>query len=153
MAWETLVDPWADARLIRFKTSAPSGQAHRFGMAVDPDIGRNAANDRSGFDAGRQLVFATDPAMVVGFMIVDATGDTSLSVRQFGARRLAPRVREDAWNTHRLPGVQLTEGEDDVQFLIWKDAVEGTAQWTLVILRGSSVADIQRRRQTSLWSG
>lgn len=143
VAWEDLEDPWPDARLIRFETTGPLDEAHRFGLAIDPDLGVSAADDRSGYDSVRQLVYATDPAMVVGFMILSATGDRALSVRQFGAGNPAPLVTKDALNMHKVPGVQLDPGAGDVQFLIWKKPVEGMAEWVVVILRGKSLADVQ----------
>lgn len=138
MTWQVEEEAWPDAKVVRFATTAPGGTAHRFGLAIDPDLGVSAADDRSGYDGSRNLVYAYDDKGAVGFLILDGAKNASVYAEQYGSRRLAPRVVGEARTVHDRTGVQLASGRDDVQVLVWKPARRGTADWTVIILRGDS---------------
>lgn len=66
--------------IFRFSVSASTDEPYSFGFAADPDLGSNPANDRSGYDASRKMVYAFDDEAAWGMIIEDRSG----TLRRYG---------------------------------------------------------------------
>lgn len=141
-----------DARAFDFSTTSPGGAVpYAFGLALDPDLGRNAADDRAGYDASRGLVYVYDGERALGYLLRDASGaDALASVQQYGLARRGPVTRQEAWAAQRAPGVRLLPGSSDVQLLLSAPVRRDAATWTLVMVRAGDVAGLQARADTAL---
>jgi hypothetical protein len=113
-------------------------------MALDPDIGTTAANDVSGYDAARGLVYVSDGSGAVGYLLRDASGNALRVVRQYGVGNFAPAIPSDAATAQQSVGVHLMSGPRDVQLLLSAVAGTGAASYDFVLLRGATIADVQR---------
>lgn len=135
-----------DALLFDFTVTLPSGGGNFvFGMALDPDIGSSAADDESGYDASRGLVYAMDNSAAVGYMLLKGGKNAIYSVDQFGTRRFAPRQPNVAWQLQRTAGARLQNGRSDVQFVLSAAPASTATTYTVVLLRGATVAELQVR--------
>ncbi|MGH7645758.1 MAG: hypothetical protein ACREMR_09245, partial [Gemmatimonadales bacterium] len=129
--------------------SGPNGP-YTFGFALDPDIGANPADDLSSYDATRGLVTARDDAQAVGYLLRGPSGNALESVQQFGVGRWAPTTPAAAAAAQRRRGTQLLAGPRDVQFVLSTAETTGPATYTLVLIRGRNVPDVQARADEAL---
>jgi hypothetical protein len=132
----------AEALAFDFNVSLGT-QGHVFGFAVDPDIGE-PGDDASGFDESLGLAYAMDGQTVYGMMLVSGSAGPA-SVWQYGAGRFAPTNPAAVWQAQRTNGVSLMPGRNDVQFLVSAAPKTGTAAYTVVMLRASSVDELRTR--------
>lgn len=134
----------SDALLVDFSVVPAEGTgSYVFGMALDPDVGTSAANDESGYDSNHRLVFAKDASSAVGYMLLKHAGNALYSVDQYGTHHFAPAARSVNWTAQRAKGVRLHGGLSDVQFVLSGGIETTTATYTLVVLRGSTLAELQ----------
>jgi len=141
-----------DVRGIDFALDTPDAQATiTFALALDPDLGPNAADDQAGYDAVRGMVYVFDGDRTVGFLLRDARGRNALqAVTQYGLARRSPLSAADAWTATRARRVSLLRGRSDVQLLLAAPAEAGPVLRTFVIVRGASVADVRARADAVL---
>jgi hypothetical protein len=134
-----------DARVFEFAVTPSEPGAYVFGMALDPDIGPNPADDASGYDATRGLVYAHDAGAAVGFLLRAGRANTAHSVQQYGVARPSPRLPADVWRAQRAGGVFLLTGARDVQLVVSATARNGPAQYTFAVIRAGTLADLQTK--------
>lgn len=132
-----------NARVFQFAATGPLGVPMVFGMAVDPDIGANAADDVSGFDSTRGMVYATDANGAVGFLLRDSAQSVLYGVQQFSRGNPAPVMRADIWSSQRISGVHLIPGPRDVQFTVSTKPETGRVHYWFVVVRGTTLGSLQ----------
>jgi hypothetical protein len=144
LAWARTEFPGTRAAAYTF-TIAPraDGAAYVFGFAVDPDLGVDPADDRTGYDASRGLVYVYDAQQAVGFLLLDPEKDALRSVQEFGVGRWAPTTAAAAWEAQRTDGVSLMRTPRDVQLLLSGKPVSGSTVWVVVMIEGATVAEVQ----------
>lgn len=142
LEWTKLRSTDPDVRGFEFTVTPRTGGDYEFGFAIDPDLG-SPVDDESGYDSARGMVYVFDRSMAVGFLLRGSGGDALSTVREYGARTLAPRAERDAWSATRDVGIQLAPGPDDVQLILSGDQVAGSTSWQLWIVRGSTVNEIE----------
>lgn len=136
-----------DARAIRFALAPGSARRLSFGFALDPDIGPNAADDRSGFDAERDLAYVYDGESAVGYLLRDDAANPAIrAVRQYGIGRVPSRLPAASWDALHSTGVDLLPGARDVQLLLVSSIlISSDAGVTLITVRAGSVGELQSR--------
>ena len=141
-----------DARAFDFAIAPPdAGVPFTFGLALDPDLGPNAADDEAGYDASRGLVYVFDGTRAVGFLLRDAQGRSALrGVMQYGLARRSPLTAEATSAATRARGISLLTGRSDVQLLLTAPAQPGPVTWTFVLVRGASLGDLRTRADAVL---
>ena len=134
-----------EARAFDFVIAPPdAGVPFTFGLALDPDLGPNAADDEAGYDASRGMVYVFDGARAVGFLLRDAQGRSALrGVMQYGLARRSPLTAEATSTATRARGISLLTGRSDVQLLLTAPAQPGSVTWTFVLVRGASIGDLR----------
>jgi hypothetical protein len=149
LEWRRLPTDDPDVLGFAFTVVPRIGGSYEFGLAVDPDLG-SPVDDEAGYDGSRGMAYAFDGARAVGFLLRDADGDALASVREFGARRFAPRGDEEAWSATRETGVDLLGGPDDVQFVLSAAAGTGPGSWRFWIVRGADPRELAARADALL---
>ena len=141
-----------DARAFDFVIAPPdAGVPFTFGLALDPDLGPNAADDEAGYDASRGMVYVFDGTRAVGFLLRDAQGRSALrGVMQYGLARRSPLTAEATSTATRARGISLLTGRSDVQLLLTAPAQPGPVTWTFVLVRGASIGDLRTRADAVL---
>lgn len=144
LTWTRTEFPGTRATAYTF-TVAPraDGTAYVFGFAVDPDLGVDPADDRTGYDASRGLVYVYDAQQAIGFLLLDPEKDALRSVQEFGVGRWAPTTAAAAWEAQRTDGVYLMRTPRDVQLLLSGGTVSGSTVWVVVMIEGATVAEVQ----------
>ena len=140
--WTKLRSTDPDVLGFEFTVTPRTGGDYEFGLAIDPDLG-SPVDDESGYDPTRGMVYTLDRSMAVGLLLRGSGSDALSTVREYGARTLAPRAERDAWSATRDVGIHLATGPDDVQLILSADQVAGTTSWQLWIVRGSTVNEIE----------
>lgn len=143
LAWE-VVAAAPDARVVEFVVDGVAAP-YTFGLALDPDLGSSPADDRSAYDPESGILMAFDGAEAVGFALRSDAGNSIAGVKQYGARRFAPRNAEELRQAGRQEGVDLTTEGDDVQFLVSTPESTSTQRWTLLMARGDDQQAVLRR--------
>jgi hypothetical protein len=141
-----------DARAVAFALAPPDARVpFTFGFALDPDLGPNAADDQTGYDAARGMVYVFDQGRAVGFLLRDSRGRNALqSVTQYGLQRRSPLTGEATQTAMRARQINLLPGRSDVQLLLTAPAQAGQVTWTLVLVRGGTVGDLRTRADAAL---
>jgi hypothetical protein len=141
-------------RASEFSLSPPPGSSDVvFGLAIDFDLGRDAADDRSGFDSGRGLLYAVDSdGSAVGLMLRAGSANALASVVQYGAKRFAPTQPADLFRAQRRSGRDLLDMRDDVQFLVSAAPVNRPATYIVVLVKAGSLAELTARADVALTS-
>lgn len=141
-----------DARAFDFVLAPPDARtAFTFSLALDPDLGANAADDQTGYDASRGMAYVFDGDRAVGFLLRDAQGRNALQgVTQYGLARRSPLTTDATWTATRVRRVSLLPGRSDVQLLLTAPAQAGPATWTVVLVRGADVGELRTRADAAL---
>jgi hypothetical protein len=134
-------DATADTREVEFDVDGVSG-AYRFGLALDPDLGKSPADDRSIYDAGSGALIAYDAGEAIGFVLRRSGQDDVVGVKQYGAREFAPRDPARLRQATGQAGVDLRTEPDDVQFIVSGSEASGPQAWTLLLARGDDPDDV-----------
>lgn len=140
----------AAARAIDFTVTAPTTATYVFGLAVDPDLGADPADDVGGYDRTRGLTYVTDASGAVGFLLRTGGDDALVSLQEYGVGRWAPRLATEIWAAQRTRGVNLVRQPRDVQLVLSADARTGSATFTVVLLRAANLAALQALADESL---
>ncbi len=130
-------------RIFDFDATPPFGQDWAFGLSIDPDIGTNAADDRSGYDSDLGLLYAFDENGAVGYMLRENNKNAVYSVTQYGAKRFAPVGQHDVWQTQRQAGTRLMTGPSDIQFILSARSGSGERHYRLIAVRAANVAALR----------
>lgn len=138
-----------DVRAFDLVVSGRRGRSYVFSMAVDPDLGPEAADDVARYDVDLGLVLVADGEAAVGLLLLDADGgDNALvSVQEYGVGRWAPTVPATAWAAQRETGIHLRGIPGDVQLLLSAAPADGGGRWTFVVLRGSTPTAVRARAE------
>ncbi len=140
----------SNARVVDF-TLAASPSPFTFGLALDPDLGPNAADDAAGFDGTRGMAYVWDGTRAVGFLLRDERGRNALiGVTQYGLQRHPPRSPQDTWTAQLTTQVRLLPGRSDVQLLLTAAERPGPVTWTFIMVRGASLAELQVRADAAI---
>ena len=131
------------ARAIDFTVTAPTTASYVFGLAFDPDLGADPADDVSGYDRTRGLAFVTDASGAVGLLLRTGGDDALVSLQEYGVGRWAPRLATEIRAAQRTRGVNLVRQPRDVQLVLSADARTGAATFTVVLLRAATLAALQ----------
>lgn len=123
--------------------------AYVFGFAWDPDLGA-PADDRSGYDSGRNMVYVTDAAGAVGCLLLENGRNDLAGVEQYGVGKRPPARQTEMYETQRRIGVRLVSGERDVQFMLASRPKVGPRSWTVVFLKGKTLTEIQNRADAAV---
>ncbi len=152
LSWRQRALKAADARAVDFTlATTESGSPFTFSLALDPDLGPNAADDQTGFDATRSMVYVFDADRAVGFLLRDAQGRNAVrGVTQYGLARRPPTTAAATWSATRARGVDLLSGRSDVQLLLTMPAQAGPVTWTFVLVRAATAADLRARADAVL---
>jgi hypothetical protein len=150
--WEPRRLSTTEVRAFTLNVSPTDGRlAYRFGFALDPDPGPDAADDATGWDGTRALAYVHDGERAVGFLLRDGAGANALvGVQQFGLARFAPRTVTEAWTAMRSASVRLLGGRSDVQLLLTTAERRESGTWTLLVLRAATVAELRARADAVL---
>lgn len=140
----------ADVQAIDFTIAGGPSTPNTFGLALDADIGPNPADDLSGYDPGRGLVTARDGAQAVGYLLPTSSGNALASIQQYGVDRWAPTTPAAAAKAQRQRGTQLLIGPRDVQFVLSAPEATGPTTYTLVLVRGRNVPDLQAKADAAI---
>lgn len=140
-----------DVLAFDFSTTGSQTIPYVFGLALDPDLGANAADDAAGFDARRGLTYVYDDNGAVGYLLRNPGGsDALVGVQQFGVARHPPVSMAETWSAQRFSGVRLLPGRSDVQLVLSAAERTDAGAWTLLILRASNVTELRARADTAL---
>ena len=139
----------ADVQAFDITVGGPT-RPYTFGFALDPDIGPNPADDVSSYDADRGLVTARDGAQAVGYLLRGPTGNALASIQQFGVDRWAPSTPAAAAQAQRQRGTRLLTGPRDVQFVLSAAEAAGATTYTLIMIRGRNVPEVQAKADQAL---
>jgi hypothetical protein len=152
LSWSRRTLQATDARAFDFTVAAPDeGGPFTFGLALDPDLGPNAADDQAGYDIARGMVYVFDGARAVGFLLRDAQGRSALQgVTQYGLARRSPLTPQGTWTATRTRSIRLLPGRSDVQLLLTSPAQAGPVTWTFVLVRGANATDLRARADAAL---
>jgi hypothetical protein len=127
----------ADVAAFDFTITGGGTRAYVLGLAVDADLGLNAADDQASYDADRGLILVADQTQAVGFLLRRA-GDNALStVQEYGVGRWAPTTSVAAWAAQRA-GTQLVGTPRDVQLVLSAPQTVGSGTWQFVVIRGAT---------------
>lgn len=135
--------PHDDVRAFDLAVAGTRGRAYVFSMAVDPDLGPEAADDVARYDRDRGLVLVADGARALGFLLRAGTANALASVQEYGVGRWAPTIPATAWAAQRDAGVHLRGTPRDVQLVLSAAETTGSARWLLAVIRGPTVAAVQ----------
>jgi len=149
LEWQRRTLDLPDAQAFDVTIGGGSGP-YTFGFALDPDVGPNAADDVSAYDAARGLVTARDGAQAVGYLLRGPSGNALASIQQYGVGRWAPSTPAAARQAQRQTGTRLLAGPRDVQFVLSAAETTGLATYTLVIVRGRTVPDLQAKADAAI---
>lgn len=150
LSWRRRSTLDSNARIIEFALAA-SPNPFTFGLALDPDLGPNAADDATGFDATRGMVYVTDGTRAAGYLLRDERGRNAITgVTQYGLQRHPPRLPQDIASAQRTTQVSLLSGRSDVQLLLTTAERPGPVSWSLIMVRGSSLAELQPHADAAL---
>lgn len=146
LSWRHLDLNLPGVRPVAFELSntTPSGGL-AFGLAVDPDLGSDPADDQTGFDSTLGLVYVWDASRAVGFLLREGSNDALKSVQQFGVGRWSPASPVEAWSAQRTAGVNLISGKRDVQLLLSAAADLTPARYTFVMIQGATPSDVRAK--------
>lgn len=151
LSWQAHPLGLADTRAYTFTVTSPGDRPFVFGFALDPDLGGNPADDVTGYDAGRGLVYVYDGERAIGYLLRDRAGTNALvSIQQFGLRRWAPTLDGDAWAAQRAQGVHLLPGASDAQFVLSAAQASTGGAWTFVIVRAPTVAALRTKADSAI---
>jgi hypothetical protein len=145
--WAPRTVPHDDVRALEFAVAGTAGRPSVFSLAVDPDLGADAADDVASYDRERGLVVVADGERAVGFLLRAGGANALASVQEYGVGRWAPTVPATAWAAQREPGIHLRGIPGDVQLLLSAPPVDGGGTWTFVVLRGSTPAAVRARAE------
>jgi hypothetical protein len=149
LAWTPRDLRLPDVRAFDFSVAGAGLRPYTFGMAVDPDLGPNAADDVASYDASRGLVLVTDGSQALGFLLRNGGKDALGSAQEYGVGRWAPTTAEYAWAAQRA-GTQLVGRPRDVQLVVSARETVGTGRWQFVVIRGESAASVRARADAVL---
>jgi hypothetical protein len=143
MQWQREPISSSDVRAFSFSVTPRNPLAsYVFGFAWDPDLGA-PADDQSGFDAERNLLYAFDGSGAVGLLLLSNGSPEIVSVEQYGALKSPPSSPQGVFTRQRQQDVNLTTGSSDVQFMLAGKTAAGTRTWRVVFVKGSSVANLK----------
>jgi hypothetical protein len=152
LSWSRRALQAPDARAFDFTIAATEAAVpFTFGLALDPDLGANAADDQAGYDPARGMVYVFDGTRAVGFLLRDARAQSVLqSVTQYGLARRSPLTAAATWAATHTRGIRLLPGRSDVQLLLTAPPQPGPVTWTFVIVRSANVTDLRARADAVL---
>jgi hypothetical protein len=133
----------AGVQTFDFSVSGGGARRYTFGMAVDPDLGANAADDVASYDPSRGLVLVTDPGGSMGFLLRQGRQNGLASAQEYGVGRWAPTTGEAVWGAQRTTVPQLVGTPRDVQLLLSAAETAGNGTWTFAVIRGATPSDIR----------
>jgi hypothetical protein len=136
---------------VIFTAAARATKAsYRFAFAVDPDLGAEPADDRSGYDGARGMVYVFDRDRAIGFLLRNAAGDAMEAAQEYGVGRWAPTSPVAAWEAQRAGGVHLIGKPRDVQLLLSAGDATDTTSWIVLVVGGETVTELQNRADAAL---
>jgi len=141
--WTPRAVPHDDVRAFDVAVSGTRGRPYVFSMAVDPDLGPDAADDVVRYDRDRGLVLVTDGERALGLLLRREGANALGSVQEYGVGRWAPTIPATAWAAQREPGVQLRGTPGDVQLVLSAAETTGPARWVWAVIRGASPEAVQ----------
>jgi len=141
--WTPRAVPRDDVRAFDVAVSGTRGRPYVFSMAVDPDLGPEAADDVVRYDRDRGLVLVTDGERALGLLLRREGANALVSVQEYGVGRWAPTIPATAWAAQREPGVQLRGTPRDVQLVLSAAETTGPARWVWAVIRGTSPEAVQ----------
>lgn len=130
------------ARVYDFTLTPTQASSVTFAMALDPDLGANPADDVAGYAADIGLLYVTDGAAAVGFLLQEAAGNAINAVAQYGVGRPGPGTATQAWDAVHGNQIALVGGPRDVQLLGTTTPRQTRATYSFAILRGTSLTDL-----------
>lgn len=143
LSWEVTAAT-ADTRVVEFVVDEVAGR-YTFGLALDPDVGKSPADDRSYYDPASGALVAYDATEALGFVLLKNGSSDLQAAKQYGAHRFAPREASALRQASGETGVDLTSEDDDVQFLLSGSETIGASKWILLMARGASRAQVLER--------
>jgi hypothetical protein len=148
LSWRHMNLGLPGVRAVAFDLSGfgPTDQL-AFGLAVDPDLGTDPADDQAGFDATLGLVYVIDDTRTMGFLLRSASDNALVSVQQYGVGRWSPTTPDAAWSAQRAAGATLIPGKRDVQLLLSAAATGTPARYTWVMVSGLTLTDVRAKPQ------
>jgi hypothetical protein len=150
LAWTPRDLRLPDVRAFDFSVAGAGLRPYTFGMAVDPDLGLNAADDVASYDASRGLILVMDGSRALGFLLRQGDKDALASAQEYGVGRWAPTTTDYAWAAQRAAGAQLVGTPRDVQLVLSARETVGAGAWQFVVIRGASAASVRARADAVL---
>jgi hypothetical protein len=150
IASQTLTSGDQDIRAFAFTVAPDAGvSSYVFGFAWDPDLDA-PADDRSGYDTQRSMVYAVDASSAVGCFILVKGRNDIVGVDQYGVAKRPPAAQMQMYDAQRKAGIHLLDGPSDVQYMIAARPTSGLQTWTVVFVKGRTLADLQKRADAGL---
>lgn len=143
LTWN-VAEATADTRRVRFSVDGV-GDVYTFGLALDPDVGRSPADDRSAYDAKTGAVVVHDNEEALAIALRAHGANDIQGIQQYGVRVAAPRAADELRRATQAAGVRLIHDPDDVQLLVRGSTASGVEEWTLLMARGDGVDDALAR--------
>lgn len=149
ITWERTELPIEGVRAIQFSVSPRNQAPYVFGFAVDPDLGRNAADDASGIDTSRGLVYAIDSGRAFGILLLNQRGVGPAAVWQYGASCFSPSDPKRIWLAQRARGRHLISNPGDAQFILSSPGESGSGRYTVVLIEAADLYELRARADTA----
>jgi hypothetical protein len=130
-------------RAFDFSISGGPNRPYVFSFAVDPDLGRNAADDVASYDPERGLLVVADAGAAVGLLLRGGKDNALASVQEYGVGRFAPTTAEYAWAAQRRPGIHLVGTPRDVQLVLSTNEALAPSTWLFAVIRADSPASVR----------
>lgn len=134
-----------DVTAFRFLVTPFDRQAYVFGFAVDPDLGTDAGDDQTGFDAVRNMTYAVDGEKSFGIILLNSQMAGPSSIWQYGAARFSPSDYSSIWKAQRAAGRSMLAGRGDAQFVISSPTQMASGSYIVLLIEGTSLADLRAK--------
>lgn len=143
ISWSPLPHAYTDVDLAKVDLTLADSREATFGMAVDFDLGPDAADDQSGYDSSTGMAYVYDSGSAAGILLRRNRSNAITSVQQFGIRRLPPTSVAATQVAQRTQSVSLISGRSDVELIVSAPAVQESTSYTVMILRAGMVGELR----------
>lgn len=150
VAWRVTNQKAANVRVVDFTVTPPADESYTFGVSLDPDLGRNAADDQARYDPKLGMIYVMDENKAVGYLLRDQTDNALASAIQYGVHRPPPVSIAEVWTAQRNTGVHLLEGRMDVQLIISARESNRAATYRLFMIEAENPDSLRAAAESML---
>lgn len=150
VAWRVTSQKAANVRVVDFTVTPPADESYTFGVSLDPDLGRDAADDQARYDRNLGMIYVMDESKAVGYLLRDETDNALASATQYGIHRPPPVSIAEVWTAQRNTGVHLLEGRMDVQLIISARESNRAATYRLFMIEAENPDSLRAAAESML---